>query len=507
VREDSVRKQTSYDLSANFDYEISERSSARFNALYSQNDNPSRVTRRTTDFTVIPNTLERQFEVIPGEQNNWEIGGDYETFFSNGDRFKILFIANQDNRDTVRERFDVADDGSLTKNLFLDSGSVTEERIVRGSYTMDIFERQDIEFGAERAQTTLDSNLALGLESSTGTPSADFGGLVPVTVSNANSTVEEIRYEPFIIHNWIFNPRMSLESTLLYEFSEITQSGDVSNKRDFDFIKPKLDFRYDLTSTIQLRGLIEKKVRQLSFSDFVAATDSQDEDSNTAAGNANLTQEWFWKYELNAEYRLPDDVGVVDGNIWYHQHHDVIERIDVSPSEDDLQSANGNIGDGEMYGLRLNASIRMKMINMPNLLVSSRFSVADSKIEDPFTGIDRRFAFFGRGRWSLSFRHDLPQWNLNYGASWSNRFDGNQKLYDIDDVISSLGEPNVSVFAELIAFGGTSFRFDIRDATNNESCRERIRYLGRLSAGIIEEIEDRCSSRGVVMSLKINATF
>jgi hypothetical protein len=28
-----------------------------------------------------------------------------------------------------------------------------------------------------------------------------------------------------------------------------------------------------------------------------------------------------------------------------------------------------------------------------------------------------------------------------------------------------------------------------------------------LSAGIIEEIEDRCSSRGVVMSLKINATF
>jgi hypothetical protein len=331
VREDSVRKQTSYDLSANFDYEISERSSARFNALYSQNDNPSRVTRRTTDFTVIPNTLKRQFEVIPGEQNNWEIGGDYETFFSNGDRFKILFIANQDNRDTVRERFDVADDGSLTKNLFLDSGSVTEERIVRGSYTMDIFERQDIEFGAERAQTTLDSNLALGLESSTGTPSADFGGLVPVTVSNANSTVEEIRYEPFIIHNWIFNPRMSLESTLLYEFSEITQSGDVSNKRDFDFIKPKLDFRYDLTSTLQLRALIEKQVRQLSFSDFVAATDNQDEDSNTIAGNANLTQEWFWKYELNAEYRLPDDVGVVDGNIWYHQHHDVIERIDVSP--------------------------------------------------------------------------------------------------------------------------------------------------------------------------------
>ena len=507
VREDRIRKQTSYDLSANLNYEINERSSARFNALYSQNDNPTRVTRRTTDLVAIPNTLARQFEDIPAERDNWEIGGDYETFFSDGDRFKVLFIANQENRDTVRERYDVADDGSLEKNLFLDSGSVTEERIVRGSYTMDIFEGQDIEFGAERAQTTLDSKLALGIASDTGLASPDFGGLVPVTISNANSMVEEIRYEPFIIHNWIFNPRMSLESTLLYEFSEITQSGDVSNKRDFDFIKPKLDFRYDLTSTLQLRGLIEKQVRQLSFSDFVAVTDNQDEDSNTVAGNANLTQEWFWKYEMNVEYRLPDDVGVVDGNIWYHQHHDVIERIDVSSSEDDLQSANGNIGDGEMYGLRLNASIRMKMIDMPNLLVSTRFSVTDSKIEDPFTGIDRRFRFFGRGRWSVSFRHDLPQWNINYGASWNNRFDGNQKQYDIDDVVSSLGEPNVSIFAELIAFGGTSFRFDIRDATNNEQCRERIRYLGRLSAGIIEEIEDRCSSRGAVMSLKINTTF
>jgi hypothetical protein len=149
----------------------------------------------------------------------------------------------------------------------------------------------------------------------------------------------------------------------------------------------------------------------------------------------------------------------------------------------------------------------MKMINMPNLLVSSRFSVADSRIKDPFTGIDRRFANFSRGRWSLSFRHDLPQWNMNYGGSWSNRFDGNQKRYDIDDVVNRLGEPSVSVFAEVIAFNGTSFRFDVRDVTTNEQCSERTRFVGRLSAGIIEEIEDRCSSRGAVVSLKINGTF
>lgn len=507
VIEERTTEQTSYEYTANLGYEFSDRTSARFNGLYSQNDNPTKLERSTTDFTQQPNAIANQFEDIPGNQDNWEIGGDFETFFNNGDRFKVLFVLNQDNRDSTRERFDLFNDGNSEKNLFLKSGSVTEEEIVRSSYTMDMFTGQDIEFGAERAVTTLDSNLALGLPNSNGTPSSAFGGLVPIPVSNANSTVEETRYEPFLIHNWVINPRMSLESHVLYEYSEIEQKGDVYNKRDFDFIKPKVDFRYDITPTLQLRGSAEKIVTQLRFSDFVAATDDQDEDSNTFAGNTNLRQEWFWKYDFNAEYRLPNDAGVVDANLFYHDHHDVIEKIDVSPSEDDLKSANGNIGDGKMYGLRVNASVRMQMIDMPNLLVSSAWSVQDSEIEDPFTGIDRRFARYGRGRWTLSFRHDIPEWSMNWGGSWSNRFDGNEKIYDIDDVLDLRGDPSTSVFAEWISPNGTSWRFDARGLGSNNQCRERMRFVGRLSTGILEEIENRCSTRGWTTSLKITGTF
>ena len=507
VVEDEIREQSSYDITANLGYEFNENTSARFNILLSQNDNPTEVDRSITDFTVNPNVLNLQRDDIPGRQNNWEIGGDYETFFDNGSRFKALFVLNQDNRNATRERFDIFVDGTEEKNLFLKTGSRTSEEIVRGSYTFDIFQNQDIEIGAERAVTTLNSKLALGIRDGLGDSSPLFGGLVQVPVSNANSTVEEERYEPFIIHNWVINPRMSLESHILYEYSEISQSGDVSNRRDFDFVKPKVDFRYDMTPSLQLRGSIEKVVTQLRFSDFVAATDEQDEDSNTFAGNANLRQEWFWKYDFITEYRLPNDMGVIDANLFYHDHRDVIERIDITVDEDNLQSANGNIGDGKMWGLSVNASVRMNMINMPNLLVSSRWNVADSEITDPFTGQLRRFQFHGRGRWDVSFRHDIPEWNLNWGARWNNRFDNNQKLYDIDDVVSTLGEPNVSFFAEYITDNGTSWRFDARDLTNNEQCRERIRYVGRLSAGILEEIENRCSIRGLVMSLKITGTF
>ena len=499
--------QTSYQYSTNLSYELTPNSSVRLNGLYGQNDNPTDVSRVTTNLRVNPRTLSYEREEIPGERDNWEIGGDYEYLTANGSRFKALFITNENDGSSIRERYRVNADGSETKNLFLDSGSVSKERIVRSSYTMGLFDGQDIEFGVERAQTILDSNLRLGLASSTGTPSAAYGGLVPQVVSNANSMVEEIRYEPFAVHNWQINPRMSLESTLVWETSEITQTGDVYNQRSFDFWKPKVDYRFDITSNFQLRAMAEYNVRQLSFSDFVAASDNQDNDENTQAGNSNLEPETFINADLDAEYRLPDDIGVVTATINFMRHYDKIERIDVSSSPTNLESANGNIGTGDMWQFSVRSSIRMKMINMPNLLVTANFQVRDSEIEDPFLGIDRRFTNYERGRLDMGFRHDVPRYNMNWGLSWNNRFDGNIKRYDIDDIEMTSGDPMVMAFVEFIRFNGITFRFDARNATDNLQCRERQRFVGHISAGVLEEIEDQCGGSGRVLSLKINGSF
>ncbi len=74
IREDQIRDQTSYNYSANLDYEFSPNSSARLNALYSQNDNPTTLARRTVNLRVYPNTVALQREELPGERDNWEIG-------------------------------------------------------------------------------------------------------------------------------------------------------------------------------------------------------------------------------------------------------------------------------------------------------------------------------------------------------------------------------------------------------------------------------------------------
>jgi len=507
IREERTSDQTNYTVSTNVGYDINAASSLRLNALYQQGDEPTDVTRWTTSLRVAPNVTSIEREDVPGEEDRWEVGGDYEFNFNNGHRFKVLFIANQADEWSTRERYDVFANGSEVKDLFLDSASVTEERIIRSSYTLGLFDGQDIEFGAERAQTTLDSSLRLGLPSRTGAPSAAFGGLVPQRVSNANSIVEEIRVEPFLVHNWQLSSRTTLETSVIYEMSEISQSGDVTNKRDFQFLKPKVDWRFDVTPTFQVNWNVDKTVRQLSFNDFVAASDNQDNDQNTQAGNANLKQEQVIKTELGFELRLPNDIGVVDGAMFYAKHIDVIDRVDVSSSPTSLESANGNIGDGKNYGMNLSASIRLHMINMPNLLLTTQFNMQDSEVTDPFLGIDRRFALNDRGRLLLSFRHDIPSLRMNYGLTWNNRFDGGRKRYDIDDIEQTAGDPNVQAFVEWVAFGGLTFRFDALNITDNLQCRERHRYLGAITSGIIEEFEDQCGGAGRTLALRVNGTF
>ena len=507
VLETRTVDQSVNELSMNLGYELSDSSSLRMNALYATQNDPVKVERYTTNLRVTPNSLLSEREAIPSERDNWEIGGDYELNLGNGQRFKLLAIANQANRDSARERFEMFDDNTEEKNLYLGIATVTEEQIVRASYTFNVFEEQSLEFGLERAQTTLDSSLSLGGLVEGGTPSAAVGGLVPQTVSNANSAVEEIRYEPFAIHNWTLSPTLSLESTLLHESSEITQSGDMNNQRDFSFVKPKVDLRYNPSTNLQLRGSIEKIVNQLSFDDFVAVNDETDNDSNTLEGNVDLRQQWQWRYTFNGEYRLPDDLGVLNAELFYAQHEDVIDRLDSSQSEDNLQSVNGNIGDGIEMGMNLSASVRATPLGMPNLLITTSLNLQDSEVTDPFLGIKRRFLNYQRGRFTLFFRHDIPELRTNWGMQYFDRVDGGMFRYDVDDIEFNVGEPRVNLFAEYRDRKGVTYRFDAGALTNGSQCRQRRRFVGRTSANILEETERRCTTTGLELAFRVNGTF
>ncbi|GJM14044.1 MAG: hypothetical protein DHS20C12_24470 [Pseudohongiella sp.] len=503
-RDDWVRDQTDYRANMNLGYSF-EKSVIQLNALLETRSPPNDINRLIYD--VPSDTATYQREANTNDRDNWEIGGDYEYSFDSGGKYRFLFIVNDRDFLSVRERFDVLED-SESKNLFLSNFGRDRERIARTSYTFNVNDSQGLELGIEGSQTIRDGKLLMGTNGE-GEASDAVGGLVPVEITNSTSTVEELRAELFGVHNWQLNPKMSLESSLVYETSTIEQTGDVGNKRDFSFLRPKIDYRFDITSSLQLRAGIEKQVSQLSFSDFSATVDGNDEDQNTQAGNPGIVQEQSWRYELNLELRLPNDIGVLNSQFYYRDVQDVVDRIDVSPSPDNLQSARGNIGDGKRYGVNLDLSARLGFLGAPNALFTTGLSLRDSEVIDPFTSKKRRMV--NNGRWTArsSFRHDITGYGLSYGFQYEMNSNGGsgRTAIDIFDTEERKFQPEVSAFLEKQAFGSYTFRFEANNIWQNEFCRTRTRYVGATVDGILEEVEDYCSGGGMQLALKMRTTF
>jgi len=494
-----VTDQTNQAINGNLAYNINGNQAFTLNLLYQDADPPRNLERTILQFGAASPVVRREQEIYDATRSNWELGADYNISFSDDSQFQFISINNQLDEDTLRDRYLVAADDSRRRDLSLRNKSVNTERIYRGVYTRPVSEGHNLELGLERARTILATQLDLSRLN----PISNE--LVEVAVPNALSEIEEIRYEGFVVHHWQLNPRMKLESTLLYEVSEISQTGEIEKSRDFDFIRPKLDYRFDITPGLQFQLSLEKFVAQLSFADFAANTDPRDEERDTVAGNPELRQQQSWRYTANLEYRFLEGRGVFSARAWYWDVTDAIGRVDATRPGEPLVSAAGNIGDGEVRALQINASYRFT----PNLLISGTSLMRASEATDPFLGITRRLVPNDRGYQSIAVRHNLPQWNLNYGIDYLDAPQGNRPLYDINRIDHLDSREDLSFFVERNSIGRMNLlaRFDIRNSLDRGMCSDRFRFNDRLSVGVITEVERRCNERGSQYVLQLRGTF
>lgn len=505
---DRSAETTTYELNANLAYTPSDQDRLALNLLYSEAEPDTSVYRLFTDFNGASPRNYTERETIPATSDNWEVGGDYEHRFESGNRFKALAIINEKVDDTLRERFLATTVGAAERqNLYLDTHSRYRERILRSSFITRLAENQGLEFGLEVAQTIQDSNLIMATPPSVaGSP--NFGGLTRVPLPNANSTVEELRYEPFIIHNWQISPRMTLESSLVGEWSEITQSGDVSMSRDFDYLKPKLDLRYNINSAMQARVSLENVVSQLSFADFSRNINERDDDQDTVAGNPLLEPEESWWLELGFDYRLPNDGGAVNFRYFHYEYDNKIGKIDISPDATNLQSTNGNIGQAQAYGLIVNASLRLGFLGLPTALFTGMARIQESEFDDdPLTPREHGFPPFDRGSFQLGFRHDITARNLSYGITWLPRIKDGRRGFDIDNEFDLVVPDNLTAFVEKTGFAGLTYRLEGNNLSDYHACGIRYRYFGYVLDNNLREVEQNCFTSGRSFVFRVRGTF
>ena len=504
--ETNIRDQQEHTLSTNLSYSLGAHR-MQLNALISEGDHPRPVRRDFVDFTDAGLVNRIEEEDVNKEERNWEVGGDYEFSFDDGSRLSVLFVANNEIRNTVRERYSAnpAEVG-LSKNLFIDSRQERQEFIVQGNYNFSINEAQSLRVGIESADTQLDSSLLIGSSFGSEPASTSVGGLSPLlSVSNPGTKVQEIRYEGFAFHNWTLSDRSSLESSLVYETSEISQTGAVSKTRDFQFWRPSFDYRFNITENFRFRGTVKRSVSQLSFSSFAATTNEEDRDLNALAGNPELEPQTSWDYEGQLEYRLPNDGGVISSSISYSDIDNYIGRINATIDPEEPLSATGNVAPAKRWAMFNRASIRLNRLNLPNAILGVTLGLFDSEIIDPFLKTKQRIG--GRGFAGINFRHDITSLGLSYGIDYSHSIWGGNYDIDIRTITRNDRERSLDLFVSKVWFEDWTFRLESDNTLDASRCRYRQRFNGTTIDGDISLIQDSCSSRYRRLNLSIQTTF
>ncbi len=423
----------------------------------------------------------------------WEIGGDYEHRFDDGDSWRALFVVTSDKSPLDINFFSTAPSEPQIQTLKQLVKADRSERILRGYYNWAIAEGHALEVGGEVALNKLDQNNQQFTEVD--------GTLVPIDLFNSDSKVSETRLESFTRHSWQISPTLYTEAAVDTEYSRLKQRGsDVSTTRSFFFVKPRLDLRYDLSPGIQLRGRVLRDISQLDFSNFVSTINTNDVRVGVIqAGNPDLVPEKTWTFEVTGEYRLPNDQGVLTLRTFYDDITDNIDKILIIPEV----AGEGNIGSAYQYGAELKVGIRLDGLGLEGASVDANGLLQDSSVTDSFTGEKRPLQSFRNWEWSVSYRHDTQWRNLSYGAS----IEGNDARFgsDIDFTQQFKFRTDWTLFAEIPLFGLT-FRLEIEEDPRVVT-RDRLQFVGNRANNNILRRELRFDTFDTQVNFIVKGTF
>lgn len=428
-----------------------------------------------------------------GGDLEWEIGGDYEHKFDDGDSMRGLFVVTSDKRPLDINFFSTPPGGPEIQTLRQVVKADRSERILRGYYNWAIAQGRSLEVGGEVALNKLDQNNQQFTE--------DNGTLAPVDLFNSDSKVSETRLESFTRYSWQISPKFYTEAAVDTEYSRLKQRGsDVSTTRSFFFIKPRLDVRYDVAPGMQLRGRIFRDISQLDFSNFVSTITTNDVRIGVIqAGNPDLAPEKTWTFELTGEYRLPNDQGVVTLRTFYDDITDYIAKFPITP---DI-AGEGNIGSAHSYGAELKVGLRLDWLGLDGASIDANGLLQDSSVTDPFTFDKRPLQGFRNWEWSISYRHDTAWRNFSYGATFENndaRFGS-----DIDFRQQFKFRWDWEAFAEMPLFGLT-FRLEVSKDPRVVT-RDRLLFNGNRANNDILRRELRFDTFDTEVRLLVRGTF
>ena len=431
--------------------------------------------------------------LLTGEDLKYEVSGDYTVLLSDSLSFRGLFVYSVSDENRNNDDFTFIDDPEVLSPVGGDTrDEKATEKILRGTFDWAFAQNQSLEAGVEGAVNALDK-VQTFFDTVNGTR-------VDLDVFNADQVISEDRVEVFGSHTWRPNSKWEIETGVASEFSWLDQLGsDVDISRTFKFAKPSLDIWYNATQSTQVFVSLRRDVGQLNFEDFIADLDR--EDNEIDAGNPALAPEKSWDIEIGTEHRLANQAGVINLRAFYRNVSDVSDKVQIGLND----SAPGNLGSGIHYGAELETSLQLRQLGLIDAVVSINFLWQDSKVDDPFTGLSRRFANQNRFELSVDARHDVQALNISYGTviTWF----GPKIQSDFYTFEREKPGPDVRLFLEKRFANGIVGRLYWGNIIRSKNKRTKFVYAVSQADGAIEKTEFRRRKEGGFYGFSFRGTF
>lgn len=431
---------------------------------------------------------DQRFEGSDNEKSG-EISGDYAFPVANG-RLKLIAFQSFSRSPDRSSRFET--DMPLINRRDNQRIDKIGESILRSEYSWLGVSNTDWQWSIESALNTFDRSLRASNQGNLAF------GIAAFDQQEANAKVEEQRFETNISYGRALSEKLSLQSSLGIENSNLEQSGDVSQERNFTRQKGFVGFSYQYSAATNMSFKLTRNVGQLRFTDFIASVDLDSGDNN--AGNPNLVPQQAWRAEISIDQNLRS-WGALTLKLFGEEIEDIVDRIPTANGGD----AVGNLDSAQRLGLEFSSIIQLAPLGWEGASFEIDAIYNRSKLDDPLTGKTRRISGELIHDITFELRHDVPRTDWAYGLSY--RLERDADTFRLNQVATLRRNRGLAFpFIEHKDFFGLTARFKVRNIEDRNDQEERRFYAPRRD-GMLTRVESRDRDFGRIYILELFGSF
>jgi len=395
-----------------------------------------------------------------------DFNGDY-TFAVGPGKLKLIGLRHFDHEPIDTVQIDTFSDGSPDEGSRFIRDSRIAETVARAEYAWK-GGKNDWQISLERAYNSLDQSGSLfGL-------GAD-GEFDPIDYPEGTGHVVETRYEGIATWSRPLSSKLQLQVDAGAEISELARvDGDVPARH---FFRPKgsVTLGWQPTPEWDLSLKFRRRVGQISFYDFLAQPNLQQERENSS--NPDLVPPQSWEAEAEAGKTL-GPWGKTRLRLYARFIQDIVDIIPVINPDGSEGEAVGNLPHAKQLGFEWTSTFQFDPIGWKGAKLDLRAQMERSRVRDPLSGEQRPISNNLLRNISADLRYDIPSsdWALGGGGSHYIQTKG----YYLTEISHEWEGPIFDyLFVENKDVFGLTVRAQVNNLLNARHRFERTAYDGR----------------------------